>query len=56
MAGYDPANTNHIDYITIASLGNATDFGDTLTSTHAVSLCKSNKVLWQVKFLYQYNI
>ena len=32
--GYDGSNKNEIDYVTIATLGNATDFGD-LTSARS---------------------
>ena len=35
MAGFVPSNSNHIDYITIASIGNATDFGDMLGNYQA---------------------
>ena len=32
MGGHTPSVLNYIDYITIASAGNATDFGDLLTA------------------------
>ena len=37
-AGFSP-NKNEIDFITIASTGNAADFGDILTTTQYVSGC-----------------
>jgi hypothetical protein len=36
-----PAGTNIIDYITIASIGNATDFGDLLTVNSALAGCSN---------------
>ena len=44
MGGYiNPANLNTIEYITIASTGNATDFGD-LTNTGASGSAVSNSI------------
>jgi hypothetical protein len=34
LAGTSPTNTNQIDYITMASAGNATDFGDAATAAY----------------------
>ena len=42
FAGGDPG-VNVIDYITIASTGNATDFGDTITTVSNSSGGASNK-------------
>ena len=39
---YSPAYTNVIDYVTIASTGNATDFGDNTQGRLAVAGCSSN--------------
>ena len=33
MGGSDPASTNILDYVTIASTGDASDFGDLTYST-----------------------
>ena len=41
--GRDPNTTNIIDYITIASTGNATDFGDTITAVSNSCGGASNK-------------
>lgn len=40
--GTTPTIVNTIDYITISSTGNASDFGDLLTSRHTLSSCSSN--------------
>ena len=36
------ATTTEIDYITVASLGNATDFGDTTIAASARSACSGD--------------
>jgi hypothetical protein len=36
-AGKTPSNTNIIEYITIASTGNAADFGDMLSAMYGTS-------------------
>ena len=36
------SRTNEIDYVTIASTGNATDFGDYPTSADYVAACSNN--------------
>ena len=43
MGGYISADTNSIDFITIASAGNATDFGD-LTAARRNGGCVSNSL------------
>ena len=45
--GRTPSNTNIIDYITIATIGNATDFGD-LLSTNFYNAATSNgsRAVW----------
>lgn len=40
VLGY--TNSNVIDYITIASAGNATDFGDLVVATQALGACSSS--------------
>lgn len=40
--GFTGANTNVIDYITIATTGNATDFGDLTTATYSLAACSSS--------------
>ena len=37
-----PANTNHIDYVTIASTGDALDFGDLYSSAGDASACSDS--------------
>jgi len=41
-SSYSPAYTNVMDYVTIASTGNATDFGDNTQTRLAVAGCSSN--------------
>ena len=36
IAGFTPSNSNTIDYVTIATAGNATDFGDALSAAQAM--------------------
>ena len=46
MGGGDPAPTNRIDFITISTAGNATDFGDlTQTRMEAAALSNSTRAL-----------
>jgi hypothetical protein len=40
--GASPGNTNVIDYITIATTGNASDFGDLTVSRHRLAACSSS--------------
>ena len=40
--GDTPADVNTIDYITIATLGNAVDFGDLTTGRRGISACSSS--------------
>ena len=40
--GYTPSQSNIIDYITIASVGNATDFGDLTVARNAPAACSSS--------------
>jgi len=40
--GTTPSFSNVIDYITIATTGNATDFGDLLNSKYRLSACSNN--------------
>lgn len=47
IGGGDPQagglrNTNVIQYVTIASTGNASDFGDLLASTNSITACSNN--------------
>ena len=45
--GRDPSNTNIIDYITIATTGNATDFGDLLAANYYyASTSNSTRAVW----------
>ena len=39
--GYAPTNVNTIDYVTIMSTGNATDFGDLITATSIAAGCSN---------------
>ena len=39
--GLNPATQNTLDYITIATTGNATDFGDLTASRYSLSACSS---------------
>ena len=43
--GDSPADDNVIDYITIATTGNATDFGDLLTTSTGQKGATSNQIL-----------
>ena len=46
MGGYTPSADNKIDYITISSTGNATDFGDlTTTIVYAAGGASSTRAL-----------
>ena len=45
MAGWGPNNSNVMDYITIASIGNATDFGDVTTTARNESYGASGSTL-----------
>lgn len=40
--GYSATNQNQIDYVTIASTGNATSFGTLIAAARAVASCSSN--------------
>ena len=38
-----PANNDRLEYVTIATTGNATDFGDLTSSRHGVLIINSTK-------------
>ena len=40
--GYTPSNSDVIDYITIATLGNAADFGDLTLARRAIGGCSDS--------------
>ena len=42
IGGYNPAYTNIIDYVTIATTGNATDFGDLFTTVYSIAGCSAS--------------
>ena len=40
--GFSPSNSDRIDFITISTAGNATDFGNLITKRYAAGCCASN--------------